>query len=404
MALNDVPHKLRIDVLWSDDDIVVISKPSNLRSVPGYANSPADLSLKGADRAQAERPRLTAQQAWVRAIQKIGSLMAEMKPEADQTDGAVNECLINLASTADTSSIPRKPEVFIKYCHRNSKKLFPSFEHLHKKRKLEHSNERAPDDHVRKKRRRGKCIQNDDIPQQLRIHACKCHALILEEQLPLMNLPKQTEDWESAVGQLKLLGFGEHDSRVLDTNTKHLYVVHRLDCQTSGVMVVARRQAAASALSAAWRERESVKKFYTANVLSWPPYHEDNKREGVIDLALGPSLTERIKWVVRPAENGGKESRTVWKIRRDLGKDGVELELQPITGRTHQLRIHCATVGSGIVGDSLYGDDPVKWLGEDNGGSADAEQDTLRLHADRLMIKHPRTGEDMEFESPKSWH
>ena len=170
-------------------------------------------------------------------------------------------------------------------------------------------------------------------------------------------------------------------------------------------MVVARRQSAASVLSAAWRERESVKKFYTANVLRWPPYHEDKQKEGVIDLALGPSLTERIKWVVRSAEKGGKESRTVWTIRRDLGpSDGVELELQPITGRTHQLRIHCATVGSGIVGDSLYGDDPVKWLGEGDGGSTDAEQDTLRLHADRLMIKHPKTGEDMVFESPKSWH
>ena len=403
MALNDVPQKLRIDVLWSDDDIVVISKPPNLRSVPGYANSPADLSLEGADRAQSERPRLTAQEAWVKAIQKVGAPMAEMKPGADQSDGAVQECLMNLASAADTSSIPRKPELFIKYCHRNSKKLFPSYEELHTKRNPEHSNQLAPDEHVRKKRRRGKCKQNDDIPHQVRTHACKCHALILGEQLPLMNLPKQTEDWESAVGQLKLLGFGDHDSRVLDT--KHLYVVHRLDCQTSGVMVVARRQSAASVLSAAWRERESVKKFYTANVLRWPPYHEDKQKEGVIDLALGPSLTERIKWVVRSAEKGGKESRTVWTIRRDLGpSDGVELELQPITGRTHQLRIHCATVGSGIVGDSLYGDDPVKWLGEGDGGSTDAEQDTLRLHADRLMIKHPKTGEDMVFESPKSWH
>jgi len=89
------------------------------------------------------------------------------------------------------------------------------------------------------------------------------------------------------------------------------------------------------------------------------------------------------------------------------------LELHPITGRTHQLRIHCAEVGSGIVGDSLYGDNPIEWHGND--AQLDTKQikqqevedasipKTLRLHAHKLTFPHPKSGENVTFESPKSW-
>jgi 23S rRNA-/tRNA-specific pseudouridylate synthase len=171
-------------------------------------------------------------------------------------------------------------------------------------------------------------------------------------------------------------------------------------------MVVARNHDAASYLSRAWRERELVQKTYLAHVKHWPPYHQHRIHEGTIDTALAPSRVERIKWAVVPAADGGKECKTFWKVYQDLDKEGIILELHPITGRTHQLRLHCAEVGSGIVGDSLYGDSPIAWLANDNqsiGGKSsfgDRAPRTLRLHAHKLTFPRPKTGETITFESP----
>ena len=214
-------------------------------------------------------------------------------------------------------------------------------------------------------------------------------------------------------------------------------------------MVVARNQFAASTLCQAWRERDSVQKVYLAHVMNWPPYHKDRQSEGHIDIPLAPSRSERIKWETRPAEDGGKPSKTYWKVYEDYNalsnangnegkgetssnnnsttyiKHGITLELHPITGRTHQLRLHCAAIGSGIVGDSLYGDSPIAWVGDSAAtaaatehanqiqegvnsaklsamGSADQIK-TLRLHAHRLEFVHPTTGKKLTFESPKLW-
>jgi 23S rRNA-/tRNA-specific pseudouridylate synthase len=106
-------------------------------------------------------------------------------------------------------------------------------------------------------------------------------------------------------------------------------------------------------------------------VNSWPPWEESGIDEGIIDVPLSPHPTERLKWTV-DIQNG-KPSRTLWRVvdlvnptmqavhddnsKSKKWKDPIRLELQPITGRTHQLRIHCAYInnGDGIIGDSLYG-------------------------------------------------
>ena len=192
-------------------------------------------------------------------------------------------------------------------------------------------------------------------------------------------------------------------------------------------MVVARNQEAASFLCRAWRERESVQKVYLAHVRHWPPYHHLGMNEGKINLAMAPSRTERIKWEIIPIEEGGKECETYWKVFEDLDKNivsemtqkcGIILELHPMTGRTHQLRLHCAAIGSGIVGDSLYGDSPIAWVaGNTTNANLDGEQSTaaipsalgtdaiknLRLHAHKLSFPNPSNGKKMTFESPKSW-
>lgn len=178
--------------------------------------------------------------------------------------------------------------------------------------------------------------------------------------------------------------------------------------KTSGMMIVARNSTAASILCQQWRERDLVKKTYLAYVKHWPPYHEQKLLEGEINLPLAASRTERIKWEVRSVEDGGKASLTVWKVHKssidaskmctDGNETGLTLELQPLTGRTHQLRIHCAEVGSGIEGDSLYGDSPIEWKGDKI-----PRLKTLRLHAHKLTFQHPESGKVVTFESAKPW-
>jgi tRNA pseudouridine32 synthase/23S rRNA pseudouridine746 synthase len=191
-------------------------------------------------------------------------------------------------------------------------------------------------------------------------------------------------------------------------------------------MVVARNSTAASKLCHAWRERDIVQKTYLAYCQRWPPYHDEQLSEGTIDLPLAASRTERIKWEVRALEDGGKPCLTSWKIYGEANENtesfdqvkseltverdndnGVVLELKPITGRTHQLRVHCATIGSGIVGDSLYGDSPVEWFGDkpQHGQQTISQSDTqtLRLHAHKLVFPHPSTGSEVTFVSPKLW-
>ncbi len=192
-------------------------------------------------------------------------------------------------------------------------------------------------------------------------------------------------------------------------------------------MVFARNERAASFLSHAWRREggEVVTKIYWAKVREWPPFQRDHQMEGRIDLPLASSSTERIKWQVQV--KGGKPSSTLWKVLSQSnqtsttprtnnnaelsthlstrnGCDDAEassscsdilLELTPLTGRTHQLRIHCAHVGSGIVGDSLYGSNPVDWTSSGN--------NQLCLHAYQLQFPHPDTGEPVQFTSPPAW-
>jgi tRNA pseudouridine32 synthase / 23S rRNA pseudouridine746 synthase len=154
-------------------------------------------------------------------------------------------------------------------------------------------------------------------------------------------------------------------------------------------MVFARDFHSASGLCKAWRERARVHKTYLARVKDWPPLDE----HGEVNLALSPS-DERLKWKVDPE---GKLSQTLWKIvSRQAGS--IILELTPITGRTHQLRIHCAEIGSGIEGDSLYGLNPIELADPKNPGGFG-----LCLHAHKLSLPHPTTQEQVEFTSFPHW-
>jgi 23S rRNA pseudouridine1911/1915/1917 synthase len=153
-----------------------------------------------------------------------------------------------------------------------------------------------------------------------------------------------------------------------------LWVVHRLDVATSGVLVFAKTPEAAAALSAAFAEGR-VEKEYLARVARAPA-----ASEGTIDLALDDA-GRRAR--VSPK---GRAARTEWTLVA-TDEAGALLRLRPRTGRMHQLRVHLQAIGHPIAGDRVYGGPPAK---------------RLMLHAERLVVPHPRTGKRLEIVSTAS--
>ena len=158
-------------------------------------------------------------------------------------------------------------------------------------------------------------------------------------------------------------------------------IVHRLDRDTSGLMLVARTQAAYDGLVGMLARRE-VGREYVA--LVWG--HPENAR-GVIDAPIGRSTTRRTRMAVR---REGKDARTVYEVKEwFVQPDVARLECRLETGRTHQIRVHLAAIGHPVVGDGAYG-----------GNRSGIRLDRPFLHAARLRFAHPVTGEHLAFEEP----
>ncbi|NYF16310.1 23S rRNA pseudouridine1911/1915/1917 synthase [Microbacterium sp. AK009] len=156
-------------------------------------------------------------------------------------------------------------------------------------------------------------------------------------------------------------------------------VVHRLDVGTSGLMVVAKTEAAYTALKRAFKERE-VEKVYHAVVQGHP-----DPLAGTIDAPIGRHPTHSWKFAVIPS---GKDSVTHYEtLEASPGASLLEIHLE--TGRTHQIRVHMAAHRHPCVGDPLYGADPTL--------SARLGLTRQWLHAHRLAFTHPATGEWVEF-------
>jgi 23S rRNA pseudouridine1911/1915/1917 synthase len=173
-------------------------------------------------------------------------------------------------------------------------------------------------------------------------------------------------------------------------------IVHRLDKQTSGLMVVAKSPAAYPALGEMLRAR-TVRRRYLAIVWGVP-----SAAAGTIEGAVGRDPRQRKRMAV--VARGGKPARTRWRVRERLaGAALVEATLD--TGRTHQIRVHLAHLGHPVAGDPLYGGRGRAQL------SGTAQERSLRsavlgmlsrqaLHATELEFSHPVTGEPMRFHSP----
>ena len=168
-------------------------------------------------------------------------------------------------------------------------------------------------------------------------------------------------------------------------------IVHRLDRGTSGLLVVAKTDEAHRALASMFARRQ-VKKTYLAIVWGRP-----SPADGRIDVAIGRSRADRTKMTVRPVR--GREATTVYRTLEALpGCTVVEVDL--VTGRTHQIRVHFASKAHPVIGDGRYGSAPWKRLRDPRRKEAIDSFDRLALHAARLAFRHPVSGREVSLEAP----
>ena len=158
-------------------------------------------------------------------------------------------------------------------------------------------------------------------------------------------------------------------------------IVHRLDMATSGLMLVARGVAVHRQMSMAFAQRE-IRKLYVAVVAG-----EMARDAGEIDLPL------QADWPNRPLQQvafaQGRPSLTRYRVlSRDLASNTSRVELEPVTGRTHQLRVHLLAIGHPILGDRLYAPTDVG-----------ARASRLLLHAAAVGLQHPGDGSMVQFDS-----
>ena len=159
-------------------------------------------------------------------------------------------------------------------------------------------------------------------------------------------------------------------------------LVHRLDRDTSGVLVLARDGRVAKKLMHAFQQHE-VRKLYWA-ILAKGPLRD----EGRVDLPLGKAGVPGAEKVEADPEGGGRFAQTAFRVLARAGKVAAFTALLPLTGRTHQLRAHCAAIDAPILGDFKYGGTAAAMNGIPDG---------LMLHAREMALRHPETGRMIHF-------
>ena len=231
------------------------------------------------------------------------------------------------------------------------------------------------------------------------IHA-DAHLLVLNKPAGLLSVPGRGPDKQDCL------------SAWVQAQYPDALVVHRLDMATSGLLLMARSPEAQRKLGIAFAERQ-VGKRYVAVVAGELAAPESEDGWGLIDLPIQIDWPNRPRRVIDPEH--GKSSQTRWRVCPyqplcPLAGEGPELgsspasgggqgggnaflstriELEPLTGRSHQLRVHLQALGHPILGDTLYAPPEIQ-----------AQASRLLLHASYLSFAHPATGKALGFESP----
>ena len=184
-------------------------------------------------------------------------------------------------------------------------------------------------------------------------------------------------------GLLSVPGKTEGRADCLETRLRRAYpgtlLVHRLDCDTSGVMVFARNKAAQGFLGQEFEQRRT-KKTYVARV-----FGDLQPDSGQVDLPIGVDWPNRPRQMVDAVN--GRSAVTDWVVL-GRGAGATRVHLFPLTGRSHQLRVHMLSLGHPILGDPIYAT-----------GAASAFP-RLMLHAETLGLHHPDSGEWVTFSAP----
>ncbi len=206
------------------------------------------------------------------------------------------------------------------------------------------------------------------------------HLLVLEKPSGLLSVPGRGPDKQDCLSK-----------RVQDIYPEAL-IVHRLDQDTSGLLLMARGIEAQRRLSRLFETRQ-VKKRYVAVVAGHPAQTQaaqDADEEGwrTID---GPILLDWERRPIHIIHPDGKASRSRWRTLQ-TGESATLVELEPVTGRTHQLRVHMQSIGHPMLGDSLYAPPEIKALSP-----------RLLLHAQELAFPHPFTEAWMAFQAATQW-
>ena len=166
-----------------------------------------------------------------------------------------------------------------------------------------------------------------------------------------------------------------------------LGIVHRLDKDTSGLIVVAKTDEAHEALSEQFRERE-VYKSYVALVHGSP-----DQNSGIIEAPIARNKHNRLRMKVAAH---GRSALSLWKVRKRYAKFTL-LDVEIKTGRTHQIRVHTAYINHPIVGDEIYNEGRDNTVADINVRNAINSMPRFFLHAERLSFTHPKTQERLEF-------
>ena len=200
------------------------------------------------------------------------------------------------------------------------------------------------------------------------------HLLVLNKPAGLLSVPGRGEDKQDCL------------SRRVQAKYLDALIVHRLDMATSGLMLMARGLDKQRALSRLFERRE-VDKRYVAVVHGQLQPAADANEWGLIDLPIAVDWPRRPLRIIDAAL--GKSSQTRWRsLAFDNATNSTRIELEPITGRSHQLRVHLQALGHPMLGDALYAPEAVR-----------AQAPRLLLHACALRLVHPESGGLMSFES-----
>ncbi len=219
---------------------------------------------------------------------------------------------------------------------------------------------------------------------------------ILHEDEDLLVVDKPAPLAVHPVGsyrELNLHSLLKKDARWADCR---LRLTHRLDAETSGVLVIAKTEEAARGVGISFLKGQ-VSKRYRALVFGVPA-----EKESSIDAKLGYDKSSGFQTVRIRDEEAGETAFTRYRVLEEHG-DYASLEVEPLTGRTHQIRAHLALAGHPIVGDKIYIDLDIfrRYVlgGLDEAMLEKVKLPRLALHATSIELKHPRTHETMRFVS-----